>query len=711
MRNVDKKAWHGWKLACALILALASAVVSAGEWPQELALDGGTIVVYQPQPEALNGKALTGRAAMSIEVQGKDPIYGVFWFTSTIETDRSTDSVSISNVVVTKVTWPDSKDTGEQRFTQVAEKALAGATFDASLSALTSSLAVADNVKKSLEDINNDPPQIKFSQELSVLLSYDGKPHFQEVENSPFERALNTPLVVVRDTRTEQYFLTSGNLWYQAGDALGPWKPTTSPPSDLVAMIPKSDDPVPVAIPSIVVATEATELIVSTGKPSWTSLGGGKLLYVQNTETPWIRDLASGNMYIQLSGRWFRSASEQGPWTFVRADKLPEAFKEIPPASDIGGVRTSVAGTEEADDAVANAQIPQTTAIKRDEASLTVEYDGKPDFEGIKGTEVAYAVNTADQVLRINGKYYAVDNGVWFISLAATGPWVVADTIPSDEIAKIPPSSPVYNTTYVTVYDSTPDVVYVGYTPGYMWSYPYYGVPIYGTGWYYPPYYGHYYYPRAPTWGLHVGYNPWTGWNVGVSWGGPFFRVGVVWGGGYGHGYYPGRCCGGRYGGGYRHNDININTGDINIGNNVSVGNRNKMENKFSDKQRNTNIYNNDKNLHRNADRSTARANMKTARSSSGRKNDLYASKNGQVARRDADQWQVRDNDRWNNVAPEKKPSRESIQSRDIPARDVSKPSNVSRPTSRPEFNHSSMNRDFSARSRGSRGGGGGRRR
>jgi hypothetical protein len=542
-------------------------------------------------------------------------------------------------------------------FPQAAENALAGATFDASLSTLTSSLAVADTVKKSLEDINNDPPQIKFSQELSVLLSYDGKPHFQTVENSPFERALNTPLAVVRDTRNKQYFLTSGNLWYQAGDALGPWQPTTNPPSDLVAMIPKSDEPVPLVIPSIVVATEATELIVSTGKPSWTSLGGGKLLYVQNTETPWIRDLASGNMYIQLSGRWFRGASDQGPWSFVRADKLPQAFKEIPPASEIGGVRTSVAGTEEADEAVANAQIPQTTAIKRDQASLSVEYDGKPDFEGIKGTEVAYAVNTAAQVLRIDGQFYAVDNGVWFVSQAATGPWVVADTIPSDEIAKIPPSSPVYNTTYVTVYDSTSDVVYVGYTPGYMWSYPYYGVPIYGTG------------------------------------------------------YYPGRCCGGRYGGGYRHNDININTGDINIGNNVSVGNRKKIENNFADRAGKANIYNSDNNRLRNADRSTAKANMKTARSSSNRKNDLYASKNGQAARRDADQWQVRDNDKWNNVAPEKKPSRESVHSRDMPQRNISKPSNVSRLTSQREFSHSSMNRDFSARSRGSRGGGGGRMR
>ena len=64
---------------------------------------------------------------------------------------------------------------------------------------------------------------------------------------------------------------------------------------------------------------------------------------------------------------------------------------------------------------------------------------------------------------------------------------------PAAEIYTIPPDCPVYNVTYVYVYSSTPDVVYVGYTPGYLWSFPYYGVPVYGTGWYYPGYYNQHY--------------------------------------------------------------------------------------------------------------------------------------------------------------------------------------------------------------------------
>ena len=116
----------------------------------------------------------------------------------------------------------------------------------------------------------------------------------------------------------------------------------------------------------------------------------------------------------------------------------------------------------------------------------------------------------------------------------------MADSVPTQEIQKIPPSEPVYNVTYVTVYESTPEVVYVGYTPGYMWSYPWYGCPVYGTGYYYPPYWGSVYYPRPVTYGVHVSYNPYTGWGMGFSYSTGFMTVGVHFGGGYGGYYRPG---------------------------------------------------------------------------------------------------------------------------------------------------------------------------
>jgi hypothetical protein len=650
--------------ACTLTItaALASTAVHAMDWPQEITAEEGTIVVYQPQPDRLDGNMLTARAAMALELKNRDePIFGAFWFTARIDTDRDTGTALIRDLKVTQVRWPDSKDADEQRFTAVVEAAIPRSGFDISLERLTASLESAETERASLEQLKNDPPVILFSEELAVLLLYDGEPRYSEVENSDYERVLNTPFVVVRKKRSNDYWLSSGKFWYSASDPMGPWAATSSPPRDLQQAMQsaETDENQPESPPAIVTADKPTELIVTQGKPAWQSLEGGDILYVQNTETPWLRDLATNNMYVLLSGRWYRSKSKDGPWTFVRSDELPSGFANIPPASDIGGLRVSVAGTEEANEAVLDAQIPQTAAINRDEASLTVEYDGKPEFEQVPGTSVSYAVNTGAQVLEVDNRYYAVDNGVWFTSQVATGPWVVADSIPSEEIEKIPPSSPVYNTTHVHIYESTPQVVYVGYTPGYLWSFPYYGVPVYGTGWYYPPYFGSWYYPRPPTWGFHVGYNPWTGWNFGMSWSNGFFSFGMSWGGGWGGAYRPWGCCGGWYGGGYRR-PVVINTGDINIGNNINVGNRNNIGNRIEreanrnrDRSR-TNLYSRPETRDRLADRETATRNLNRARPATGRENNVFADRDGNVARQVGNDWQVRDNNQWSR--PESRP-------------------------------------------------------
>lgn len=290
-----------------------------------------------------------------------------------------------------------------------------------------------------------------------------------------------------------------------------------------------------------------------------------------------------------------------------------------------------------------------------------------------------------------------MDNGVWFTSASPKGPWVVADSVPKEEIDQIPPSSPVYNTTYVEIYESTPEVVVVGYYPGYMWSFPYYGVPVYGTGWYYPPYWGAYYYPHPPTWGLHVGYNPWTGWNMGVSWTNGWFSFGVSFGGGYG-GYPPWGCCGGYYGGGYHGGPVRINTGDINIGNNVNVGNRDQVADRMernpgvSDREvGGRNVYNRPENTARVADRSQTRQSAQTRPSTQpapSRGNDVYSDWQGNVAKRDGDSWQTRDQGNWS------KPS--------------TQPSNLNRDY---QARLSGASRERSAPARRSGGGGGRRRR
>jgi hypothetical protein len=66
------------------------------------------------------------------------------------------------------------------------------------------------------------------------------EPRLKDIENSTYERALDTPLAVVRDKQSRACYLTSGKLWYTAKDPLGPWQPTSSPPADLVKNMPRT---------------------------------------------------------------------------------------------------------------------------------------------------------------------------------------------------------------------------------------------------------------------------------------------------------------------------------------------------------------------------------------------------------------------------------------------------------------------------------------
>ena len=136
--------------------------------------------------------------------------------------------------------------------------------------------------------------------------------------------------------------------------------------------------------------------------------------------------------------------------------------------------------------------------------------------------------------------YYAVSAGVWFTSTALTGPWTIATSVPA-VVYTIPPSSPIYYVTYVRIYEATPQVVYVGYTPGYLGTVvePY-GTIVYGTGYAYTPWIGIVWYPPPYTYGVAATpiYNPYVGFTFGfalglatAAWTEPY------WGGAY---YYPG---------------------------------------------------------------------------------------------------------------------------------------------------------------------------
>jgi hypothetical protein len=555
------------------MIATTSRAQTQGDvgWPREIEVPEGKVVIYQPQADVLDGNILKGRGAISFTAAGKTaPVFGAAWFEAQVDIDRDARLVSILTLTIPKCRFGESTPEQEKQLAGILERELPKTDLTMSLDRLMAGLKVAESERIQAEGLNTAPPKIYFETSPAVLIVMDGDPQPRPVEGAKIQRVVNTPYFVVFHPESKTYWTKAGSTWFSTSDVKGAWRAGGTPPAEAVSLQAKAEEeskklipPIDEAaltpdekaafdatnndkrIPKIIVSTVPAELIVTNGEPQFKPLVGSDLLEMTNTNNDVFMEVGGQDFYVVFTGRWYQADTMNGPWSYVRSDKLPASFAKISPASDRADVRTFVAGTEEADDALIDAQVPQTAAVLRSEAKLSVTYDGEPRFESVPSTSMKYAVNTATSVLLIDRKYYACKDAVWFVSSSATGPWVLADSVPA-EVRKIPPESPVYNVKYVYVYESTPQVVYVGYLPGYVGGYPYYGTVVYGTGWYYRPWIGPvYYYPRPVTYGVSVHYNPWYGWSFGVGVSVGWAHV-TIWGGGGYHGgfwgpagYYP----------------------------------------------------------------------------------------------------------------------------------------------------------------------------
>ena len=172
------------------------------------------------------------------------------------------------------------------------------------------------------------------------------------------------------------------------------------------------------------------------------------------------------------------------------------------------------AGHRSGDEAVLSRGAADGAGRPHQDRSAVGTYNGTPEFKAIEGTSLQRAVNTGADVIQAGAIFYYCNQGVWFTSKSATGPWQVATTVPA-EIYKIPASSPSHHVTYVVVEkddNDNDDWVTFAYVAGYTGLMIGWGCAVWGSGWYYPPYaYGGIYYPHFPTYGYAAHYNPWTG--------------------------------------------------------------------------------------------------------------------------------------------------------------------------------------------------------
>lgn len=701
--------------AVVLLAPLAAALPArAGDpgWPRQIDVPKGTVLVYEPQVESMKGDRLDVRAAISIAEKGKEePVFGAIWATARVRTDRNAGTASFVSAKVNRVRFPEITPERERELAGLVEEQVGRWNIVLSLDRLTALLATAEREQKTADQLSAEPPRILVENELAVLVLIDGEPRLQKVEGSSLEHVVNTPFGILFDPKGRTYYVSNGDVWYRSSAATGPYAVTTRVPAEVakvaeaarkaqretekeegIAERPRTDRP-----PKLVVVTEPAELIAFDGEPAWVPVPGlSDLLYASNTESNVLKDLVSQDAFVLLSGRWFRSRSLSGPWAFVEADRLPESFARIPEGSPAADVLPFVAGTKLAEDARLDAEIPQTTAVKRAGTTVDVRYDGEPQFEQIEGAPLRRAANASTVVLSSGTRYYACDQGVWFEASSPEGPWSVATERPAG-VDAIPPSSPAYNAKYVYVYDVTPEVVYVGYTPGYVGTYVWGPTVVYGTGYHYRPWYRRSYYPWPSTWGFSVRYNPWTGWSFGFGFSSGFFSFGTGWraGGWYGPpGHWHGGGwfgpCGWRppiWGPGYRpgrpYNSITINVHNNHYGRPGSSRPGGTRPGGWQPPRPPSNLYARPSSRERiaadyrpaprpsgtrEARPGSGRPGTKEARpatsgsrearpatrdvprqppAAKGRPNDVFADRDGNVYRRDKDGWQTREQGSW----------------------------------------------------------------
>jgi hypothetical protein len=501
-------------------------------WPRQKSNPAGKLIYYQPQVDDWpNYKQIDFRMAFSLTPTGGHETVGVVNIHAQTFVSVDDRTVSISSPVITGTHFPSLDAPTAYNMDQLVRTFLPPNTF------LTISLdRVVACVKKSESPatvaVRNDPPLIFVSNRPAMLVQVDGQPVLGQIQNTKLEFVVNTNWPLFLDKSTSNYYLFTGTQWLMATSLNGPWVVTATLPQDMskVAKDPqwsglaKAISPPATAAgfaPTVFYSTSAAEVILFQGQPVYSKLAGTQLVFAANTDADLFVYSPTQQYFYLAAGRWFSSTSLQGPWTYA-TENLPVDFSQIPLNSSASRVLVSVPGTEQAKDAVLLAQIPTTVTVNPAAAAAQakVTYDGAPQFNPIDGTLLTYATNTSDKVIKVGDLYYLCLQGIWFMSTIPQGPWETASSVPQ-EIYAIPPSSPVYNVTYVTQTTTADGYVEATYTAGYMGSFivgaTVGAIIAGGTGYYYPPYLYYpavgypIYHPYAATYGYGSYYNSYTG--------------------------------------------------------------------------------------------------------------------------------------------------------------------------------------------------------
>jgi hypothetical protein len=457
----------------------AVAAASITRWPLTLRASGSVLEVHEPIVDTWNDGIVTARCLVLAQTSDvAAPVQGTAVVQAAGQIDSASGVVTLLDPQVLDVRF-QAQGAASANWANVVRTVLPGMMQTFSLPRLQAGQAAAQARQQgaAASAPPDAAPRILVSETPAVLVYIDGPPRYAAVPGTDLQGTVNTKVLLVRDARgTFHLHLYDG--WVSAPTLDAPWAVSSAPPgsgplerSALEGgrwnLLPGKRDAQGRApalangLPKIIVTQVPTALIVLDGPPRMRQVPGSALRYAVNTNAHLFQD-PDGLYYVRVGGAWYRSSSPERPWTHIPATALPPDFAALPDDGPKAGVGDAVARAQSG----APYPIDQSNVVAVSaSAQLTVLYSDDPVMKPIAGTQLNYAANASVPVIQVDDdSWYAIQNGVWFHSNSATGPWSVTSNVP-DAIYAIPPASPIYREIHSRVLSESKDTVYYDY-PG-----------------------------------------------------------------------------------------------------------------------------------------------------------------------------------------------------------------------------------------------------
>src|SRR5688572_1866369 len=210
-------------------------------WPRIIETSRGhSIVVYEPRVASFKGNSITGDAAASIQPPGDgEPTFGAIWFQATVKTDSDAKTVTLTDLDVTQVKFPENSPQLEETVAAIVEREIPKSSRPWPIDRVYARLQAEQKEREAAGTIKNDAPAILTSTTPAVLLVFQGEPQVRPVPSSDLSRVVNTGQFVAYDDGGKNYYLAYGPYWYQAKNPLGEWDVIANPPSNVLALMPE----------------------------------------------------------------------------------------------------------------------------------------------------------------------------------------------------------------------------------------------------------------------------------------------------------------------------------------------------------------------------------------------------------------------------------------------------------------------------------------